>query len=127
MMKKNRLPLLNRHLTITNIKRTKLMKKALATAVVLFLAVTSAFAHAGHAHTYSGTVTTLHSSTEFTIKTIDGKDVTITSTPETAWLHADGHTAEQSQLAVGSRVVVKMNTDGKTAATVKMSAPPNTK
>ena len=99
------------------------MKKAFALSIVLLLAVSSAFAHAGHVHTYMGTVTMLHSDTQFMVKTTDGKDLTIDTTPKTTWLHADGHAAKKSELVVGSRVVVKMNTDGKTAASVKMSAP----
>ena len=99
------------------------MKKAFALSVVLLLAVSSAFAHAGHVHTYMGSVTMLHSDTQFMMKTTDGQDLTIDTTPKTTWLHADGHAAKRSELVVGSRVVVKMNTDGKTAASVKMSAP----
>ena len=98
------------------------MKKQLALlAVVAFLA-TSAFAHAGHAHTYMGTVTMIHSDSEFMIKTTEGKDVTIRTSAKTTYLHSDDHPANRSELAVGNRVVVKMNTDGKTAASVKMSS-----
>src|SRR5437773_11116115 len=99
------------------------MKKRIALSLLLLFANTAAFAHAGHVHTYMGTVTMLHSSTKFMMKTTDGKDLTIDTTPKTSWLHSDGHTATMSELAVGSRVVVNMNTDGKTAASVKMSAP----
>src|SRR5438477_3619416 len=99
------------------------MKKMFAITVLFVLAATSAFAHAGHAHTYMGTVTMLHSSTQFMMKTTDGKDLTIDTTPKTNWMRADGHTAKASELAIGSRVVVKMNVDGKTAASVKISTP----
>jgi hypothetical protein len=99
------------------------MKKMFALTMFFVLVGTSAMAHAGHAHTYMGTVTMLHSSTQFMMKTTDGKDLTIDTTPKTAWLHADGHSAKASELAVGSRVVVKMNVDGKSAASVKVSAP----
>ena len=99
------------------------MKKTFALSIVLLLAVSSAFAHAGHVHTYMGTVTMLHSDTQFRVKTTDGKDLTIDTTPKTTWLHTDGHAAKKIELVVGSRVVVKMNTDGTTAASVKMSAP----
>ena len=98
------------------------MKKALALAIVLLLAVTAAFAHAGHAHTYMGNVTMLHTGTQFVMKTTDGKNLTIDTTPKTTWLHADGHAAKKSELVVGSRVVVKMNTDGRTAVSVKIGA-----
>jgi len=99
------------------------MKKMFAITILFVLAATSAFAHAGHAHTYMGTVTMLHSSTQFMMKTTDGKDLTIDTTPKTSWLYSDGHAARATELAIGSRVVVKMNTNGKTAVSVKMSAP----
>src|SRR2546430_5604184 len=99
------------------------MKKMFAITMLFVLIAASTFAHAGHAHTYIGTVTMLHSSTQFMMKTTDGKDLTIDTTSKTSWLHANGHTAKASELAVGSRVVVKMNVDGKAAASVKISAP----
>ena len=99
------------------------MKKMFVMSLFLLLTVTSVFAHAGHAHTYMGSVTMLHGDNAFMIKTTDGKDLTIETSPKTIWLHSDNHAATKSELAVGQRVVVKMTTDGKTAATVKMSAP----
>ncbi len=97
------------------------MKKLFAVLLLfVLLGTASAFAHAGHVHTYMGSVTMLHSDTQFMMKTTDGKDVTVDTTPTTTWLHADGHPANKSELAVGSRVVVKMNIDGKTAASVKV-------
>ena len=99
------------------------MKRLIALSILLLLSTTTAFAHAGHAHTYMGTVTMLHSKSEFMMKTTDNKDVTVATTANTKWQHSDGHAAKASELAVGSRVVVKMNIDGKTAASVKMSAP----
>ncbi len=98
------------------------MKKLVAVSLFLLLAVTSAFAHAGHIHTYMGSVTMLHGNA-FMMKTTDGKDLTIQTSAKTKWLHSDDHVAKQSELAVGQRVVVKMTADGKTADTVKMSAP----
>jgi hypothetical protein len=96
------------------------MKKLFAVTILLF-AVTSAFAHAGHVHTYMGSVTMLHGESGFMMKTTDGKDLTVQTTPKTTWLRADGHASKSSELIVGSRVVVKMNVDGKTAASVKMA------
>lgn len=98
------------------------MKKQLVLLVGIALFATSLFAHGGHAHTYMGTVTMIHGADEFMIRTTDGKEVTITTSPKTVFLHTDNHAATRSELAVGSRVVVKMKSDGKTAATVKMSA-----
>ncbi|MDP9361798.1 MAG: hypothetical protein M3P29_10135 [Acidobacteriota bacterium] len=99
------------------------MKKQFAISLFLLIAVTGAFAHAGHIHTYMGSVTMLHGDNAFMMKTTDGKDLTIETSDKTAWLHSDDHPATKSELAVGQRVVVKMMTDGKTAATVKMSVP----
>lgn len=99
------------------------MKKLVAVSLFLLLAATSAFAHAGHIHTYMGSVTMLHGDNAFMMKTTDGKDLTIQTSPKTTWLHSDNHAAKQSELAVGQRVVVKMMIDGKTAASVKMSVP----
>jgi hypothetical protein len=98
------------------------MKKASAISLFLVLVVSSVFAHAGHIHTYMGSVTMLHGES-FMMKTTDGKDLTIQTSPETKWRSADDHAAKSSELAVGQRVVVKMMLDGKTADTVKMSAP----
>jgi hypothetical protein len=98
------------------------MKKLVAVSLFLLLVVTSAFAHAGHIHTYMGSVTMLHGDS-FMMKTTDGKDLTIQTSPKTTWLHADDHAAKSSELAVGQRVVVKMMMDGKTADSVKMSEP----
>jgi hypothetical protein len=99
------------------------MKKLFAMSLFLLLTVTGAFAHAGHIHTYMGSVTMLHGDNAFMIKTIDGKDMTIETSPKTTWLHSDKHAATKSDLVVGTRVVVKMSTDGKTATSVTMSAP----
>jgi hypothetical protein len=98
------------------------MKKLAAISLFLFLAATTTFAHAGHIHTYMGTVTMLHGDGAFMMKTAEGKDLTIQTSAKTEWLRSDGHVAKKTELAVGSRVVVRMNTDGKTAASVRMSA-----
>jgi hypothetical protein len=98
------------------------MKRQFALLAVFTLLATSAFAHAGHAHTYMGTVTMLHGDNAFMIKTAEGKDITITTSPTTKYLHADNHAANRSEIVVGSRVVVKMKTDGKTAASVKIGS-----
>ncbi len=77
------------------------MKKLFATSLLLLLAVTSAFAHAGHIHTYMGSVTMLHGANSFMMKTTDGKTLTIQTSPKTTWLHADDHAAKSSELAIG--------------------------
>lgn len=103
------------------------LRKMLAAIALITLVATSALAHAGHIHTYMGTVTMLHSNDAFMIKTTDGKDITVKTTSKTQFLHDDDHAAQKSELAVGSRVVVKMSADGKTAASVKMSPARKTK
>ena len=99
------------------------MRKRILARVAAILIATSAFAHAGHAHTYMGTVTMMHGDSAFMIKTTDGKDVTVQTSPATMYMHADDRAAKRSELGVGMRVVVKMSKDGKTAESVKMSAP----
>ena len=97
------------------------MKKLIA--FFLFFAAVSAFAHAGHEHVYMGSVTMLHGKGVFMMSTADGRDVTVATTDQTTFTDADDHPAKLSDLAVGTRVVVKMNVDGKTALSVKMSDP----
>lgn len=91
------------------------MTRNFVAALAVFLLAAAAFAHAGHAHTYMGTVSMLHDDGSFMIETTDGKDVTIATSPATTYDPA------RADLAVGKRVVVKMTLDGKTASSVKMS------
>ncbi len=98
------------------------MRKLIA-LLFFFATVSPAFAHAGHIHTYMGTVTMLHGEHAFMMKATDGKELTIATSPKTIWQHADGHIAKADELKVGDRVVVKMMKDDKTAAEVKMAPP----
>ncbi|HEY4642730.1 MAG TPA: hypothetical protein VII75_15415 [Thermoanaerobaculia bacterium] len=95
------------------------MKRLLAFA--LFFVAVSAFAHAGHMHTYMGTVTMLHGDGVFMMKTTDGHDVSVETTAKTAFTDVDNHPAKLADVAVGTKVVVKMNVDRKTAASVKLA------
>lgn len=95
--------------------------KNLTLILTLVLFATPLFAHAGHAHTYMGTVTMIHNQNEFMMKTTEGKDVTIKTSAATQYLHSDDLAAKRAELVIGSRVVIKMKADGKTAASVKMS------
>jgi hypothetical protein len=99
------------------------MKKLIALSMFLVATTLPLFAHAGHAHTYMGTVTMLHGDHAFMMKTAEGEELMIQTSPKTTWAHQDGHVAQQGELALGDRVVVKMTTDGKSAASVKMNAP----
>jgi hypothetical protein len=96
------------------------MKNAIA-ALALLLFAAAAFGHAGHVHTFMGTVSAVRHDGSFAMKTTDGKEITVATNASTAWLHADGKTATHADLATGMRVVVKTTLDGKTAASVKMS------
>jgi len=98
------------------------MKRTIVISLLLLLASTSLFAHQGHAHRYMGTVTMVHGDGSFMMDTTEGKGVTVKTSGKTAYLKADGSAATFEDLAVGARVVVKMMTDGKTAASVKMNA-----
>lgn len=96
------------------------MRKLLV-LLFFFATATTAFAHAGHVHTYMGTVTAVRGSSAFTMKTTNGRDVTVQTSPTTKWQRADGGAANPADLAAGKRVVVKMMLDDKTAASVKMA------
>jgi hypothetical protein len=98
------------------------MKKLFVLTALLVIAAVPAFAHPGHAHTYMGTVSMLHGDNTFMIETENGGDVvTIVTNKQTTFMHGDNTKAHLSDLAEGMRVVIKMSTDGKTAASIKMS------
>ena len=103
------------------IRWTMSLMRHTSAALAILLLATAAFAHAGHVHTYMGTVATVHHDGSFAMKTTDGKEISVPTNASTAWLHADGKTATHADLATGMRVVVKTTLDGKTAASVKMS------
>jgi len=97
------------------------MKKIAAMSLFLFAFTTLVFAHAGEVHSYMGTITMLHADS-FMIKKADGKTMTVRVSKTTQYLRADKHAAKRSELKTGSRVVVKMSKDGKTALSVTMGA-----
>lgn len=101
------------------------MRRFLSILVVLAFTF-PLFAHGGEAHTYMGIVTMLHKDNSFMMKTKDGKEMSIRYDNKTTFTHSDNRPAQKSELAVGSRVVVKMSADGKTATSVKMSVPAKT-
>ena len=96
-------------------------KTRIALSLLLPLLAATAFAHAGHVHSYMGVVTMLHDDHSFMIKTSEGTDLTVQTTDATTYAHADGSAATRADLTAGMRVVVKMSLDGKTAASVKMA------
>ncbi len=101
-----------------------MMKNALAVSLLLLFAMaTLAFGHAGETHSYMGTVTTLHDDGSFMLKKTDGKSIRVLVSKETTYLRANGQAATAAELKPGTRIVVKISTDGKTAMSVKMAAP----
>ncbi len=97
--------------------------RKLALFSLLLLAASSAFAHAGEVHSYMGTVTMLHDDGSFMMKTTAGKEIAVATSATTTYKHADGKPAKHTDLAVDTRVVVTMSTDGKTATSIKLGAP----
>ena len=88
--------------------------------LLVFVAV-AAFGHAGEVHKYMGTVTALHDDGSFMLKKTDGKTMHVEVSKATAYQTAKGHSAKPSDLSAGSRVVVTIGTDGKTATHVKFA------
>jgi uncharacterized protein GlcG (DUF336 family) len=99
------------------------MKKTLTvTLLLLFAVATVAFGHAGETHGYMGTITTLNNDGSFMLKKTDGTTMLVLVAKTTSYLHADDKAATAADLKAGSRVVVKISKDGKTALSVKMAA-----
>jgi len=88
------------------------------TFLLLLLAATTAFAHAGHVHKYLGTITSINGD-EVVIHTTDAKDVTFVVTKATAFKRGEKD-APRADMAAGMRVSVQLATDGKSALVVKM-------
>ena len=98
------------------------MKRLLALVASLAFVATSASAHNPHAATKMGTVKSVQQN-RLILTMSDGDQETVSLSLKTTYFHADDHAAQASELTPGMRVVVKMTSDGKTAASVKMSAP----
>lgn len=95
---------------------------AILSLLVLFTA-TIAFAHAGEEHTYLGTVTRSNAADgSFDIKMPNGKDRTVLVSKNTTYAYSDGQKAKRDEIVVGTRVSVRISTDGKTALSVKFGA-----
>ena len=97
------------------------MKYAGVVAILVLIA-TPLPAHVGHVQTNTGTVTMMHGQNEFMIKTADGNVITIKTARSTRYLGSDNHAASRSELVVGTRVVVRMNSDGRTATSIKFTS-----
>lgn len=99
------------------------MKRVAILTLLFLFTATIAFAHAGEEHTYLGTVTTLNADGSFVIKMTNGKDRTVLVSKTTTYTHSDGHKATRAEIVTGKRVSVRISKDGKTALSVKFSAP----
>jgi len=102
------------------------MKKLLIMIALFAVVATSSFAHNVHAQTKMGTVKMIHGD-DLTLTMSDGDLEKVELSNTTSYTHADNRAATRRELAVGIRVVVKMSADGKTVASVKMSAAPKKK
>lgn len=95
--------------------------RTLVLSTLFVLAAVTAFGHAGEIHRYMGTVTTLHDDGSFMLDKTDGATLHVAVSKATVYQRADGSPATPTDLAAGSRVVVTIGTDGKTATHVKFS------
>jgi len=103
------------------------MKRNLMNLLAGLLVATVVFAHAGEVHSYLGTITTINRDGSFVMKLANGKNRTVLIAKSTTYEHSDGHKGKHSELIVGKRVSAKISKDGKTALSVKMSAPKKNK
>ena len=99
--------------------RVMKLRPAIVAFLALFVAAT-VFAHAGHQHSFLGTIQTLHEN-QLTIETVEHKSVTFTLTDKTV-LSKGTATATRADLVAGKRVAVAVENDGKTAKTVKIGS-----
>ena len=89
---------------------------------LVVLVAAAAFGHAGEVHKYMGTVTTLHDDGSFMLKKTDGETMHVEVATSTVYQSADGKSAKASELAAGTRVVVTIAKDGRTATHVRLGA-----
>lgn len=97
------------------------MSKLILLSLLLLVAVNT-FGHAGEVHKYMGSVTAVHDDGSFMLKKTDSKTMHVETSNATTYQLADGKAAKRSDLAIGSRVVATISTDGKTATLVKFAA-----
>ena len=101
------------------------MKKHVSTALLaLMLATTSALlAHGGHKHkTIMGTVKSVDAS-HIDLTTTDGKKVSVPLVKTTTFMRGD-KTVLADQVKVGTRVVILLGEDDRSAQRVKIGAAP---
>jgi hypothetical protein len=97
------------------------MRKSIS-LIVFFVIALHAFGHAGEVHNYMGTITMVHSDGSFMLEKTDGKTMHVAVSKSTSYLHADGTAAGRDDVTAGTRAVVTISKDGKTATRVKLAA-----
>jgi len=105
-----------------------MMKRQITTALfaVLLLIPAMVQAHAGHHHkTVMGTVRAINAS-HIDVTTKDGKNVAVPLAKDTMFMRGDEMGAV-ADVKAGTRVVIELGEDGKTAEHVKMAAAPKKK
>ena len=94
-------------------------RNALFLSLITLIVASSAFGHAGEIHSYMGTITATGDT--FTMKTTDGDEVSFVTSAKTSYRFSDNAPAKRSDIATGSRVVVVISKDGRTASSIKIA------
>lgn len=95
------------------------MKKLIVSLCALFLITPMLLAHAGHKHkTIMGTIQSIDA-THIDLKTRFGKKVTVPLAKDTMFMRGEAM-AKASEAKPGTRVVIVLGEDDKTAAHVKL-------
>lgn len=97
------------------------MKRLLLCALLIVVSL-NAFGHAGEVHKYMGTAEMVHKDGSFTLKTTDAKKIDVAVSDATLYRQANGQAASAMDLKAGTRVVVTVSKDGKTASEIKFGA-----
>ena len=96
-------------------------KTALISLLLAFVMSTVLFAHKGEVHSYMGTITKVEAKNSYVMKTTAGKEISFVTAKSTTYKHPDNRAGKQSEITVGTRVVVRVSKDGKTASNVKIA------
>ena len=99
-------------------------RKVIAVSFVGLLVAGVMFAHGGKDGRILGTVKTLHEN-HLMITSTDGHEVMIVLAEETRFVTSGDEEASRDDLTEGTRVVVTVKEDGKTAISVKIGSRPD--
>ena len=99
------------------------MRKTLLSFCLAGFVAAVATAHAGHTHRVLGTVETIDQD-HVVVRRQDGKEVEVRLTAKTKYERAS-RTATRQDLTNGARVVIDLEKDEKTAASVKIGGSPH--